>query len=391
MKLRDVLQLTGPLDDATTENAARDRFRTYLSTSILSVGAARDHIQECLETSGPQQNRALQDLVNRVAELIGFRVDYGRYSGVQNRIGFDGVWRRPELTIVAEVKTTDAYAIKTATLLNYINELVSAKRLANADSALGLFVVARLDSELRQLENSILAEQHTQRLRVMTVEALLSLAELVEDSFLSIDEAIAFLRPSAVLVDDTVRVLSRIAATAPEAESGGTDEGTPAPRPGVTGRTGDDVLHLMTPVSDSERGSIKEILESLLEKGWYVFGDRTPRRADLKAGDRLCFYGTTRGVVAQAEVASAPERGSVEGVYDPNRFPWRFRVTNVRFFFDEPIVIDAGLRSRLDVFRDRDPGRSWAWFVQSTREVTAHDFAVLTGAADPESSEQSSS
>jgi hypothetical protein len=36
------------------------------------------------------------------------------------------------------VKTTDAYAIKTATLLNYINGLVSEKRVSSKDDTLGL-------------------------------------------------------------------------------------------------------------------------------------------------------------------------------------------------------------------------------------------------------------
>ncbi len=99
----------------------------------------------------------------------------------------------------------------------------------------------------------------------------------------------------------------------------------------------------------------------------------------LKPGDRICFYETGKGVVAEAEVASAPEHRHLPYVRTPEKYPWAFRVQDVRYFFDEPVVIDTGVRTQLDAFRGRDPSRGWAWFVQQTHPVTAHDFALLTG------------
>ena len=32
----------------------------------------------------------------------------------------------------------------------------------------------------------------------------------------------------------------------------------------------------------------------------------------------------------------------------------------------------------LDAFHGRDPDGPWAWFVQATREVSEHDFRILT-------------
>lgn len=319
---------------------------------------------------------------------------FGRYAGVSNQIGFDGLWRREQLAIVVETKTTDVYAIKTATLLNYINDLVSAERILSSDVALGIYVVGRLTPELKQLENTIVAENHIQRLRVISVEGLLSTAELIQDGFISIEEAIGLLRPGAVVVDDTVRLIARLASMSHDEDSPTQDEGS-AVRPGQTPpqiATGeptmvatDQQMSLLTPVSDSEHGTVKQILESLLGRGWYVFGEHTPGRKNLKQGDRICFYGTTRGVVAEAEVASSPERGAVDGVHDPGRFPWRFRVTKVRMFYDDPVIIGPQLRSQLDAFTDKDPARSWAWFVQGTRRVSAHDFLKLTGNSEGES------
>jgi hypothetical protein len=56
-------------------------------------------------------------------------------------------------------------------------------------------------------------------------------------------------------------------------------------------------------------------------------------------------------------VASAPERKVVKFGKDPERFPWAFKVKDARYFFNKPVVIDAALRSRLDAFRGRDPGK----------------------------------
>jgi hypothetical protein len=84
-----------------------------------------------LRSTGEQYNRALQDLVNHVGGLLGFKVEYGRYQGIQNQIGFDGHWVSPKTSyhIAVEVKTTEVYPIKTSTLIGYINELISEGKI----------------------------------------------------------------------------------------------------------------------------------------------------------------------------------------------------------------------------------------------------------------------
>ncbi len=46
-------------------------------------------------------------------------------------------------------------------------------------------------------------------------------------------------------------------------------------------------------------------------------------------------------------------------------------------FFDHPVVMDATLRAQMDAFKNRDAAGPWAWFVQSTRRVSEHDFEIL--------------
>ena len=51
-------------------------------------------------------------------------------------------------TVVVEVKKTDGYAIASKTLIGYGNDLISEKRVASWDHALGLYIVGRSDASL---------------------------------------------------------------------------------------------------------------------------------------------------------------------------------------------------------------------------------------------------
>ena len=127
--LKQILDLVGKLDDSPGDDTPRERFRRFLKENVKEVGQVRDYVEECIRTSGNQYNRALQDLVNYIGHFLGFEVTFGRYQGVPGQIGFDGHWKSPTgFHIVVEVKTTEVYAIKTSTLINYVNELISEKR-----------------------------------------------------------------------------------------------------------------------------------------------------------------------------------------------------------------------------------------------------------------------
>jgi hypothetical protein len=306
---------------------------------------------------------------------------------VQGAIGYDGLWRSGDLAIVVEVKTTDAYAVRTDTLLGYIHRLISDHRVADREHVLGLYVVGRAEAALTQLKNAILAERHTQQLRVITVESLLSIAELVQDERISQDEAVVLLKPTSPLVDDTVRLLARVAATPPgdpRVPQTGDALGlttTSSSSPTAAAASTESRAYWLTAVSDTQETSAQEAIRTLLAAGWYVYGERTPGRKRLQVGDGLSFYESGVGVVAAAEVASLPERRTLSLIRDAEKYPWAFRVTKVRYFFDAPVVIDAPLRAQLEAFHGREPSQSWAWFVQATHAVTEHDFRLLTRGA----------
>src|SRR5262245_58746702 len=71
------------------------------------------YIEHCLSSSFSKSGMVLQDLINELGRRLDYTVRNGRYQGTTNAIGFDGLWASPEgHSIVAEVKTTDAYRIQ---------------------------------------------------------------------------------------------------------------------------------------------------------------------------------------------------------------------------------------------------------------------------------------
>lgn len=55
-----------------------------------------------------------------------------------------------------------------------------------------------------------------------------------------------------------------------------------------------------------------------------------------------------------------------------------FKLEKSKTYLDSPVVIDATLRAKLDAFKDRDPNKSWGWFVLATRKLSENDFTILT-------------
>ena len=151
-------------------------FRAFLQevpTELLGHYAV-----ECLATAFPNSGLALQDVVNEVGSRLGFKIVRGRYRGVSNQNGFDGLWQYPNgHSVVVEVKTTDAYRIDLNKIAGYRHDLiVDAKAKENATSI--LIVVGRQDTG--DLEAQIRGSRHAWDVRLISVDALLRLLALKE-------------------------------------------------------------------------------------------------------------------------------------------------------------------------------------------------------------------
>jgi hypothetical protein len=375
--LKQTLTLVGKLDDSPGDDTPRERFRQHLTENVTEIGQVRDYVEECLRNKGDQYNRALQDLINHLGHFLEFSVTFGRYQGVQGQIGFDGHWQSPTgINLVVEVKTTEVYSVKTSTLVGYIDELISTHVIPSWDQALGLYVIGRPDPEIRQLENSIIAEKRSDQLRIISVDSLLSLAEMMNEYDVNHENILAVIQPSGPAIDPIVELMANLVAQPKPDEP---SEATPEEKQTLEPKLAKAPEYWLTPVASDEKQTAEEVVQNLVgEEKIYAFGERTPGRKHIKPGDWICFYATGNGVIAHARVKTAPEKKHHPKVRHPDKYPWVFCLDKTKLYLDNPTVIDAELRKRLDAFEDRDPGTSWAWFVQATRKVSEHDFRVLT-------------
>jgi hypothetical protein len=136
-----------------------------------------EYIDACLTAHFPNSGRVLQDLVNELGRRLDYKVTNGRYQGVVNAIGFDGIWVSPEgQSIVIEVKTTDAYRISLDTIAGYRERLLKTQALSEPASV--LIVVGRDDTG--ELEAQVRGSRHAWDMRLISTDALLKLVQLKE-------------------------------------------------------------------------------------------------------------------------------------------------------------------------------------------------------------------
>lgn len=381
LSLHQTLNLVGKLDDSAVADCPRERFRKFLSDNIKDVKQIRVYIEECLNNTGDQYARALQDLVNHLGTFLGFTVQYGRYQGVQGENGFDGHWISPssKFHLVTEVKTTEVYAIKTTALLGYVDSLISEHQIPNWETALGLYIVGRPDPQVKQLENAIIAERRTDQLRVISVESLLRLAEMTEAYGVKHDDVVAVLQPSGPNIDFIVNLMQRLVSTTNRQPTHvevylPPEDTNPV---AVKENENSDASYWLTPVKSYKEETAKECIQKLVGKYHiYAFGDRTPGRKKLKIGDWICFYENGNGVIGHARVSSLPQNQPNDAVRLGDKYPWVFKLDSIKLYLDKSVTIED-LREKLDAFKDKNLTKGWAWFVQGTKAISKHDFDCL--------------
>ena len=233
---------------------------------------------------------------------------------------------------------------------------------------------------MRQLENSIIAEGKENRLRIISTNSLISLAEIMTEYEVNHEDALAILRPSGPNVDQVLDLMTRLVVN-------------PSPKVMIAKEKTDEkgeILELipldtfgpnywLTPVRSDKKQTAEECIKTLVgEEKIYAYGGRTPGRKFLKPGDWICFYATGKGAIGHAKVLSRPEKKSHPKVLDPEKYPWTFRVGEVKLYLDDPKMIDAEMRKKLSAFKDKTLQKNWGWFLYSTRKISEKDFKLIT-------------
>jgi hypothetical protein len=172
---RQIIQISGDgrLRDG---NETSVELRDWLS--VIPLERLRQCAEECLLTNFEDSGQALQDSINELGVRLGFKVTPGRYRGVKNSIGNDGLWVGEDgFGFLIEVKTTDAYRINLDRVSHYRTELVGNGKIDDDKSSV-VIVVGRQDTG--DLEAQIRGSQHAWDIRLISVDALLRLADVKE-------------------------------------------------------------------------------------------------------------------------------------------------------------------------------------------------------------------
>ncbi len=166
----------GRLRDGSTCSV---ELREYLASK--DVKQLADYAQYCLENKFEKSGEVLQDCVNEMGRRLSYEVKNGRYAGVKNDIGFDGLWFDGKHHLLVEVKTTDAYRINLDTITDY-GERVRSQSQIDPRSISTLIVVGRQDTG--DLEAQVRGSRHAWTVRIISVDALAKLV-FVNDQFKS--------------------------------------------------------------------------------------------------------------------------------------------------------------------------------------------------------------
>jgi hypothetical protein len=176
MSLEQVVNISG--NGKLVDNSETSKeFTTYLSQ--IDTEKLGEYVSYCLSNAFPQSGYVLQDIVNELGRRLEYDVTNGLYSGKKNSIGFDGIWTLQDgLSIVVEVKTTDAYRINLDTIDNYRNRLIKGGQISDKSSI--LIVVGRQDTG--DIEAQIRGSRHAWVIRMISAESLLKIVSLKEAS-----------------------------------------------------------------------------------------------------------------------------------------------------------------------------------------------------------------
>lgn len=176
LKIEQVVALAGS-GHLLDQSECSLELREYLQ--LATVEKLGEYAERCLEEPFTNSGKVLQDVVNELGRRLEYDVTNGRYQGVAGGIGYDGLWLSPEgHSIVVEVKTTDAYRISLDTIMKYRRALQSQSAIGEGASV--LIVVGRHDTG--ELEAQVRGSRHAWEIRLLSVDALLKLANLKQDT-----------------------------------------------------------------------------------------------------------------------------------------------------------------------------------------------------------------
>jgi hypothetical protein len=176
MTIEQIASIAG--DGKLADNSiCQTELRHYLNEA--STDSLAEYANYCLENSFTKSGQVLQDVINELGRRLEYVVENGRYQGVKNAIGFDGIWMDDvQWSLIVEVKTTDAYRLSLDTIAQYRASLVKQGRITESSSI--LIVVGRTDTG--ELEAQVRGSKHAWHVRIIGIDSLIQLVRVKEST-----------------------------------------------------------------------------------------------------------------------------------------------------------------------------------------------------------------
>lgn len=176
LRIHQIIALCGDSKLRNNSDCSKE-LREYLSQAASEK--IFEYMETCLQFSFENSGFVLQDLVNELGRRLDYSVVNGFYQGRPNATGYDGIWNAPDgHTLVVEVKTSDAYRINLNTIARYREELIAGEKITKHSSI--LIVVGREDTG--DLEAQVRGSKHAWDIRLLSIDALIKLVTLKEDT-----------------------------------------------------------------------------------------------------------------------------------------------------------------------------------------------------------------
>lgn len=175
----NIVQLVGAAGDGQLRDGSECSMELRAFLREVQTEYLRRYADHCLTESFVKSGQVLQDIVNEIGRRLDFEVVNGRYAGVTNAIGNDGLWRSSEgHDLVVEVKTSTAFRIQLDTIAGYRDALRQTEALSRSNSM--LVVVGRDDTG--ELEAQVRGSRHAWDMRLISVDSLFRLLEIKEST-----------------------------------------------------------------------------------------------------------------------------------------------------------------------------------------------------------------
>jgi len=169
-------------------------------------------VKICVKNAAQDKTHRYAFLLQEFVNIIGQRLGFSVVSGEWNKEGPDGIWEREGKVIVVETKATSFY-------LNFekIMKYISSRKALSALAA---------SSEFSKDKVAAVKGEYAGKIRLVTIDGLLKLAELREKDVVSPDSVFALLVPQeTVQLDGLIGLIHGIFETKSEMAAAGKEGG----------------------------------------------------------------------------------------------------------------------------------------------------------------------